>query len=288
MSRNRLQKKSSRTAAYTCTMRAASYLDKNPFYRSGDFIAPMILPRFVRIFISIIKRFLASMGIYEYVIARTKYIDSVFQYAVDNHFDQVILFGAGFDSRAIRFLKEKHTIVIYEIDTKYTQEAKQSQFKKRNIQTPENLIYISVDLNREKIEAKLDEAGVLKNKTCLFILEGLIMYLEADAVSDLFRILYDYAGDGSRVVFDYIYASVVRNENIYFGEKSIHKTILNASEPWIFGIEKGEISTFLSKKGFRLIEHMDTEAMEEKYFTDGAGERKGRINGTHCLVLAEK
>ena len=288
MSQNRIQKESSRTAAYTCTLRAASYLDKNPFYRSGDFIAPLILPRLVRIFISVIKRILAPRGIYEYVIARTKYIDTVFQYALDNHFDQVLLLGAGFDSRAIRFMKEQHAIVIYELDTKNTQEAKQSQFKKRSIQTPENLVYIPVDFNRERIEDKLNESGFLKNKRCLFILEGLIMYLKADAVDEIFRILYEYAGEGSRVVFDYIYASVVRNENIYYGEKSIHKTILNASEPWIFGIEKGEINMFLSKKGFRLIEHMDPEAMEKKYFTDTAGRRKGRINGTHCLILAEK
>ena len=76
-----------------------------------------------------------------------------------------------------------------------------------------------------------------------------MMYLEEDAVNSMFRIIYEYAGNDSLNLCDYIYVSVLRKENIYYGEKSIHKVILNASEPWKFGIEKGEIETFLLNTG---------------------------------------
>ncbi|MBN2519784.1 MAG: class I SAM-dependent methyltransferase, partial [Bacteroidales bacterium] len=167
-------------------------------------------------------------------------------------------------------------------------EAKINQFKKRKVKSPDNLVYIPIDFNKETIENKLDEYGFLKNKKCLFILEGLIMYLDEQSVNNTFRIINEYAGNGSLLVFDYVYASVLRKENLYYGEKSIHKTVLNASEPWTFGIEKGEIENFLLKKGFKLVEHFNSEELEKKYFKNNSGKIVGRINGTHCLVLAGK
>ena len=71
MKQRRIQKKSSKTAAYTCCMRAASFLDKNPFYHSDDSFAPVLLPELVRLFIKVIKRIVPPKGIYEYIIART-------------------------------------------------------------------------------------------------------------------------------------------------------------------------------------------------------------------------
>ncbi len=288
MSTNIIQKKSSKTAAYTCCMRAASNLDKDPNYHSDDYLAPVLLPKFARMFINIIKKILAPRGIYEYIIARTKYIDSVFKKVIEEDFKQILLFGAGFDTRAIRFLDNNQNIKVFELDAKYTQEAKINQFKKRKVKSPENLVYIPIDFNKEKIEDKLDEYKFLKNEKCLFILEGLIMYLDEKSVNNTFRIIHEYAGNNSQVVFDYIYASVLRKENLYYGEKSIHKTVLNASEPWTFGIEKGEIGDFLLKKGFRLIEHFNSEELEKKYFKNNTGKTVGRVNGTHCLALAGK
>ncbi len=288
MKQGRIQKKSSKTAAYTCCMRAASYLDKNPFYHSGDSVAYVLLPVFVRLFIKIIKSILAPRGIYEYVIGRTKYIDSIFEKAIEENYEQLVIFGAGFDSRGIRFLRNNHTVKVFELDAKTTQEAKLKQFKKRRIKSPENIVYIPVDFNEERIEDKLNEYGFIKNKKSLFILEGLTMYLEEDAVNSTFRIIHEYAGNDSLIVCDYIYASVLRKENIYYGEKSIHKVIFNASEPWKFGIEKGEIETFLLNRGFRLTEHIDPVSLEKRYFKDDTGKIVSKINGTHCLFLAEK
>ena len=42
-------------------------------------------------------------GIYEYVCARTKVMDAAFLDALEAHFTQIVLLGAGFDTRALRF-----------------------------------------------------------------------------------------------------------------------------------------------------------------------------------------
>jgi O-methyltransferase involved in polyketide biosynthesis len=84
----------------------------------------------------------------------------------------------------------------------------------------------------------------------------------------------------------YIYASVLRHEDRYYGEKGAVETVTKAGEPWHFGIEKGEIGQFLSRYGFELRDHRDARDLEEMYFKDPAGRIVGRVNGTHCLARA--
>ena len=68
----------------TCVSRAASALEKNPFYRSGDDLTPLLVPAALKhllrltLFRRFFTRVMAPRGIYEYVIARTRYIDAAF------------------------------------------------------------------------------------------------------------------------------------------------------------------------------------------------------------------
>jgi hypothetical protein len=66
------------------------------------------------------------------------------------------------------------------------------------------------------------------------------------------------------------------------------QTVSGASEQWHFGIEKGQIERFLLKYAMQLIDHKDAKDLEQAYFSDSKGRIIGRVNGTHCLVTAEK
>ena len=91
-------------------------------------------------------RAFTANGVYEYVIARTKYIDAIFRQALSDQFSQILLFGAGFDTRALRFQDEAQNTMIYELDASATQEAKVGQYKKRHLSIPPNLIFIPVEI----------------------------------------------------------------------------------------------------------------------------------------------
>lgn len=291
--RRRIEKKSSRTAAYTCMCRASSYLERNVYYKSDDYVAVQLLPRFIKILLHLkilnLKGRISPKGIYPYVIARTKYIDGVFKDAIKNRFEQVLIMGAGFDSRAIRFLDSKESnIKVYEIDTKHTRDAKAMQLKKRGIQIPENNIYISIDFDKENVRASLAGHNFFSNRKTLFILEGLIMYLSRGAVDETFKMIRDYSAPGSLVVFDYIYAPVLRREMRYYGENAIYQRVKKDYEKWIFGIEEGEIESFLASYNFSLMDHLDSITIENRYFRDASGKLITRVNGTHCIVLARK
>ncbi|MBN2412681.1 class I SAM-dependent methyltransferase [candidate division KSB1 bacterium] len=286
----RLEKKTSRTAGYTCMNRAAAFYDKNPFYHIDDDIAAQLLPKILnfllRFHILSLKGKMSPKGIYEYVIARTKYIDEIVRQVIKNKFDQILIFGAGFDSRGIRFIKNNQT-KLFELDSSLTQQAKINKLKKRGISVTGSVIYIPIDFNKDSVSEKLDQSGFQKHKKCLYILEGLLMYLDKNSVDSTFQIIKEYSERGSLVVFDYLYSSVLRKENKYYGEAEIYNKVNKTREAWTFGIEEGKIGEFLDSQNLQLLEHYDAAALEEKYFKAKNGERIGRVNGTHNIVLAE-
>jgi hypothetical protein len=99
---NRLDESTSVTAAMTCSIRAASFYEKDPCLKSDDFIAPLLLPRVMQPAVKsglirrLFMRFMAPKGIYEYVIARTKYVDEALGAALADGIRQIVLPGAYF------------------------------------------------------------------------------------------------------------------------------------------------------------------------------------------------
>jgi methyltransferase (TIGR00027 family) len=294
VSRRRIETTTSRTAQWTCVSRAASSLESNSHYRSDDHIAPLLVPTFLRVLLHIplvrrfFSQFIAPKGIYEYTIARTIYIDAIFKEVLDQGFDQILIFGAGFDTRALRFQAELGDTEVFELDVPITQEAKLGQYGKRGLSIPANVHFIAIDFDKESLSERLEEEGFDRDGQSLFVLEGLSMYLQPESVDETFRVIEEFAGEGSVVVFDYVRASVLRQAELYYGERDIVKSVTKAGERWHFGIEEGELEWFLEKYGLRVSEHKDAQELERMYFTDASGGIVGRINGTHCLVKAVK
>jgi len=274
--------------------RAASSLEADPHYRSGDHLAAIMVPGFVRTLLRSVvgrafyRRFFAWRGIYEYVIARTRYIDAAFQMALADRFEQIVVFGAGFDTRALRFQTALGSTRVFELDARFTQAAKIGRYRQRNLAVPENLKFVEIDFDRESPAAKLAEAGFHERARTLFILEGVLMYLLPPSADATFRALGTLAGEGSRLVFDYVRASVLRGENTLYGEAGMTRAVHDVNEAWHFGLEPDRVESFLSTYGFGLKDHKDAGELERLYFTDADGRIVGHVNGTHCLVTAER
>jgi O-methyltransferase involved in polyketide biosynthesis len=132
------------------------------------------------------------------------------------------------------------------------------------------------------------ESGFEKDKKSLFILEGLTMYLQPESVDETFKIIREFAGVGSKVIFDYIYASVLRREHLYKGEKELYQSVFKEGEGFSFGIEKGSIDEFLAGYGLKALNIMDSTALTDMFFKDNKGKLLAMVNGTHCIVTAIK
>jgi methyltransferase (TIGR00027 family) len=290
----RIESRASFTAELTCICRAGSSMEKNVFYKSGDSTALHILPEPIKTLLKIpFYRKLhfglgAPKGLYEYIIVRTKYIDRIFQNALERQIVQIAILGAGYDTRAIRLPTNPKHVKIYEFDSTYTQELKQNLYRKNRITVPDNLVFAPINFEKENLGAKFEAIGFRKGQKCLFIIEGVTMYLAPSAVDAMFSEISNFMGKESMAVFDYIYSDVLRSENKHYGETATTTTVKKANESFQFGIEKEKINDFLRQYGLNVMDHLDAKEMESRYFTDEDGKVIHHVNDIHCLVTAEK
>jgi methyltransferase (TIGR00027 family) len=256
-------------------------------------MAEIFLPAFAAVILNVPflrKAFMgkvAPSGIYEYVIARTKLLDEIFLEGLANRIYQVVIMGAGMDTRALRFASHNQGTKIIELDIPKTQHPKIEILNRKQVELPKELVFAPIDFNKQSLSDVLTKAGYQKDQKSLFLWEGVTMYLNADAVDSTLAFIRENSQKSSRVSFDYIYSSVLRQENKFFGEEEIFNTVSRAGEGWTFGIEEGKIEEYLTKRGFKMISHYTPAELEEKYFTAEDVKVHRRINGTHCIVQAE-
>jgi methyltransferase (TIGR00027 family) len=293
MAVKRIETKASQTAGYTCFCRACASLERDPRLRGPDYLAERIMPFGARVMAAIpfVRRLvMAKMfpaGIYEYVSARTREMDAAFLEALDAGFAQIVLLGAGFDTRALRFADRNRGTRIFELDVPATLDPKVEILGRKRLAVPPELTFVRINFDKEDLSAALSRAGFADSRKDLFLMEGITMYLTAQAVDQNFAFVRRHAAPGSRVVFDYIYASVLRRENWCYGEREIFETVARAGEGWTFGLEDGEVDPFLEQRGFRLLAHHTPDELQKKHLTAEDGTPLGRINGTHCIAVAE-
>jgi methyltransferase (TIGR00027 family) len=294
-STSRIETKASRTANFACLLRAASFVDRRQCYSGPDGIAYVLVPAFFRLLLksrwlfSLFSRPFFPSGMYEYVIARTRYFDAVFIEALEHGFDQVVIFGAGFDSRALRFANLNRGTRVFELDASTTQQEKLKAFQLKKLVVPENVIFVPIDFNKESAKDKMAQAGFVAGKKSLFLLEAVTMYLPQDAVESTLRFIEEVSGTGSLIAFDYIYAGVLRRENKYYGERGFSlKTLTRVGEEWTFALEEGEVEQFLGRHGFSLRDHSGKPELEDRYFLDSDGAIVGKINGTGAIATGVK
>jgi methyltransferase (TIGR00027 family) len=293
MTAKRIETKASQTAGYTCFSRACAAREPDPRFRGPDYLAEEIIPSGARGMAAIpfVRRLVIARmfpkGIYEYVIARTKEMDAAFVDALHAGFAQIVLLGAGFDTRALRFANRNRGTRVFELDVPATQEPKREIYRKKQFPLPAELVFVPINFDKEDLAAALSQAGFQTGGITLFLWEGVTMYLTAETVDRTLAFIRRAAAPGSRVIFDYIYASVLRRENRFYGEREIFETVSRAGEGWTFGFEEGTVGPYLETRGFRLIAHFTPEALQKKYLTAEDGTPFGRINGTHCIAVAE-
>jgi methyltransferase (TIGR00027 family) len=294
LSPRRIESRASQTADITCGCRAVSFMESNLLYKSDDWVAPKLLPRKLQILIRIpiarklLSRVLGPQGIYEWVIARTKYIDDAFKFANAQGFSQILLFGAGFDSRGVRFQTGLKDSKVFELDAPTTQITKIEQYRKRGIEVPSNLTFVPINFEKESVSEKLKEAGFKKGMKTLVILEGVLQYLKPEAAYATLDTIKNQAGTGSWLLFDYAHASVLHREKNLNGETGMMKRLDKYGESWQFGLEEADVEPLLSKYGFKLLDRKGSKELEWAFFRDEDGIVKARVNSTQSIVKAER
>lgn len=274
-------KKISETAIIVASLRALSNYETNEKFNCNDNYAELFLPDEKRIPLKdsqareMIKKAIPN-GMYEYVISRTKYFDSVFIEALKQNIEQIVFLGAGFDSRPYRFNALINKTKIFEVDTEATQQYKKSLLMNK-IDSIKNIKYVSVNFEETDLFTRLKEHGYNQSDKTLFLWEGVTFYLSKDAVFRMLREIRKNSAPKSKICFDFQTVKSM-DELLKTGIKD---------ESIKFGIENGNISEFVLSNKYKIIEHLSSKEIEQKFMIKERGDLFGEIAPIMNFILIE-
>jgi methyltransferase (TIGR00027 family) len=132
---------------------------------------------------------------------RTAFVDNEVARAIGHGVEQIVLLGAGYDGRALRF--GGGHMRWFEIDFPSTQADKQRRLSSLGVE-PKAVTSIGLDLMKshgeEDLGAALAAAGHDPERPSLFVCEGLFAYLTLEVVASLCTTLRARAPQGSALV----------------------------------------------------------------------------------------
>lgn len=204
-------------------------------------------------------------GVQGYLVARTRYIDDYLKECLENGLEQLVILGAGYDSRAYRFDPLKQ-IRVFEVDHPATQKSKMTKVRQILGNEPAHVIYVPVDFTREILAERLLESGYDPRLKTLFIWEGVVYYLNSEAVDKTLKFVVNHSGKNSSIILDYTYTSVIDGTYERNEVQAMRRYKGITHEKMTYGIEQGEINSFLMQRGFHDIVDVSGDFFKKAYF----------------------
>lgn len=201
-----------------------------------------------------------AQGVGNSMRARTRYFDDFVEISIDEGLEQLVILGAGYDTRAYRIEGLKN-VKVFELDHPNTQNFKIKKIREIFGSIPKNVTYVPVDFETRILNQNLLE-GYDSSKKTLFVMEGIIYYLSPKAVDKILSFIAE--NSGSTVLFDYFDQCVV-DETCEVGRifRSYAELV---GETLKFGLKEEAIEEFLLERGFSNIKNVNSEDYKQAYF----------------------
>ena len=190
-------------------------------------------------------------------IVRTRIIDDALGQALHDGARQVVVLGAGYDTRAYRTDGIDATRV-FEVDHPSTQASKRARLEHLIGPVPPYVSFVGIDFDKDKLGAALLRAGYAQTEATFFIWEGVTNYLTAEAVDTTLRWVAEHSGPGSAICFTYIHRGLLDGSASFPGSEPWVAAVRGAGEPFTFGWDPAELADYLAERGLRLISDVST------------------------------
>jgi methyltransferase (TIGR00027 family) len=206
-------------------------------------------------------------GIQLHYSVRKRRLEEIALDALAKGCQQIVVFGAGFDTLALRLHKNFPDVSFIEIDYPATQTVKKSVVEKHQLAN-DNLKFIALDLTENSLtETILDADYFRPNQKTLFVAEGLLMYLAESEIENLFDFVRQNGAKKSQFAFTFMERQA--NNKIAFrnSSKLVDYWLKIRGEPFRSGFNRSELIAFLTKKHFTLESLDSAETFRQRYLT---------------------
>lgn len=204
---------------------------------------------------------------YGEVVVRTRYIDDLLERRISKDgVRQVVILGAGYDTRAFRLDDLKGFARFFELDHPATQEAKRLALARAGVREPDSMTFVPMDFAVDDLSEKLEESGYDETAETFFIWEGVTMYLEPAAIDETLKFVDERSASGSTIVFNYVIRATDAVGTVDRDVERMLERTKKWGEPIVFGLEKREVAGFLERRGLTLLENAECAQTGRAYF----------------------
>ena len=208
-----------------------------------------------------------ALGWVLYIQVRTRYLDDLVLRFVANGGTQIVLLGAGYDCRAVRFADALHKATVFEVDHPATQKRKREVLTRA--QAPQERVrYISSDFVNQPISGVADvlaSHGHQSHLPTLTLWEGVTMYLTEDTIRASLAAMHRYGGaTGSMVGVTYF-----DRERVLKGKREgacgLRTMVARVGEPWKFGWDPHGLGAWMGDNHYELVENYAEAELAQRY-----------------------
>jgi methyltransferase (TIGR00027 family) len=274
----------SSTAEYVCNYRGIAAQHPDPKLRNPDYLAeklcsrPGNLPPDYEGARYIIDSAGTTYAAYFMINARTHWIDAALRRALADGATQVVVMGAGYDSRAYRFREAFPQVRFFEVDLPATSEVKRARLAEVFGTVPDYVRYAPIDFDTQKLEDVLPPLGYDPKLKTFFILEGVTMYVVEPGVGATLDFVRRNSAPGSRLVYDYVLRPVIeRKYKNYWAADYVSFAVERAGEPFVTGWMPREAAAFAKKHGLVVVEDVGNKELLQRHMTGSDGKPDGRL-----------
>ncbi len=201
---------------------------------------------------------------------RTRYLDDCVIRALDRGVSQVVILGAGLDTRSARLARDG--VRFFEVDQPASQLDKRERLSSLDGYPLDASTFVSCDFEQDDFVQRLDDAGHDRSSPTCFVWEGVIYYLAEEAARSTLERLAGEFDPRSVLLFDYLNTNMARSSPRLRDEDVGMKDIIEElGEPMRFGID--DPTPLLAACGYRFLRTVSFDEIALQYTGTYARER---------------
>jgi methyltransferase (TIGR00027 family) len=181
---------------------------------------------------------------------------------------QVMILGAGYDTRAYRFATQIGARAVFEVDLPPLSRRKAAMVAARPEQFGHASVHrVEIDFRTQSLPERLAGSGLQPGAATFVAWEGVSMYLTRAAVDDTLAALAMVCGSGSVLAMDFWQR--VDGVGGYELRRRAERAMRLIGEPIGFAIDADSVASLLSPHGFGVADLAEADEMTDRYATGG-------------------
>jgi methyltransferase (TIGR00027 family) len=181
-----------------------------------------------------------------WIAVRTAFIDAAVTRLTEER-GQLVILGAGFDTRAARLAKPG--LRAFEVDTDATQATKIARARRVPGYPVDAATYVACDFERDDFVERLLREGFDPQAPAVLVWEGVTHYLTESAVRGTLSRIATALHPRTRVLFDYVGKKLVEGRSRDPSDARTLDLVRDVGEPFVFGTD--DVIGLLHEVGLR-------------------------------------